>query len=116
MSANRKAPDETLSIWALAEGQTALQLGLTGIPVEQPESIDDAERLLGAFLLQDSGMVIVQESLRERFSERFAERLARHGGMPLIIYCPPFEDEQPATDELIARVLKPVTGYEIRLD
>lgn len=103
-------------IIAVARGQSALQLGLTGVRVEEAASVEAAEQRLDELLVSDAEMLIVEEALRDEFSEWFRLRLARHGGLPLVIFAPAFASEDAGTDAYINAILKPAVGFEIRLD
>lgn len=105
------------NVVALTRGQTSLQLALAGVHVEEMPTVDEAEERLGQLLeSRESRVVIVQEEYRTAFSEWFAERLRRHKGLPLIVYCPAFEEEDSNVDAYLTAVLKPAIGYEIRLE
>jgi vacuolar-type H+-ATPase subunit F/Vma7 len=104
------------SLVAIANGQTALELGLAGVRVEEVREPREAEKVLEGLLESDAQMVIVQEDFRGKFSEWFENRLARHGGLPLVIYCPAFEEEDAGTDAYINAIVRPAVGFEIRLD
>lgn len=103
-------------IVALAQGNNVLSLGLTGVDVEQCTSVDEVEDRLSELMQGEAQVVIVDEYYRSRFSEFFQGRLSRHSGLPLIIYCPAFEDEDPGTEAYINSIVKPAVGFEIRLD
>ena len=108
--------DLSSRVVAVANGRLALQLALTGIHVEEPDQGDEAEDMLTGFLESDTGIVIVQEDLRDGFSDRFRDRLERHAGQPLILYCPSLVEEAGDVDRYVSEVIKPAVGYEIRLD
>lgn len=102
---------------AVARTNTALGLGLTGVRVEQVSDVRDAERVLEDLLRTgDTEIVIVEDELRNAFSERFRNILFRHSGLPLLIYCPAFDQEEAGTQDYINAILKPAVGFEIRLD
>lgn len=101
---------------ALVKDNTALKLMLAGIRVEPTHDARSAEERLDDLLESETGVVIVQEQFRDHFSEFFSERLRRHKGLPLIVYCPVFEDEDSNVDAYLSSVLKPAVGYEIRLE
>lgn len=101
---------------ALANGQAALQVGLTGVPVEEILSVDRAENRLAELMDSDAEVVIVNEEFRDQFSEWFQMRLAKHNKLPLIIFCPSFENEDAGTLAYINAIVKPAVGFEIRLD
>jgi len=103
-------------IAALVKDQTALKLMLAGIRVERTRDARSAEGRLDELLESDAGVVIVQEEFRDQFSEFFTERLRRHKGLPLVVYCPAFEDDDSNVDAYLSAVLKPAIGYEIRLE
>ena len=105
------------SVIALTRGQTSLQLALAGVTVEETPTVDDAEKRIGELIqTREARVVIVQEEYRTEFSEWFVERLRRHKGLPLIVYCPAFEEEDSNVDAYLTAVLKPAIGYEIRLE
>ena len=106
----------TSNVAAIAQGRTALELGLTGVPVHEAAGIDEAENLLADFLESGVRVVIVDEIFRSQFSDWMASRLARHSGLPLVIYCPSFAEEEAGTDAYIVSIVKPAIGFEIRLD
>lgn len=101
---------------ALANGQAALQVGLTGVPVEEVFSVDAVETRLAELMDSDTDLVIVNEEFRDQFSEWFQMRLAKHNKLPLIIFCPSFENEEAGTLEYINSIVRPAVGFEIRLD
>ncbi len=104
-------------IIALAGGTVGLKLALAGMHVENTDGTRGVETRLGELLESDeASVVVVQEEHRSRFSEWFTERLRRHKGLPLVVYCPSFEDEESNVDAYLAAVLKPAIGYEIRLE
>jgi vacuolar-type H+-ATPase subunit F/Vma7 len=78
---------------AIAQGQPALELGLTGIAVEEIQETADVEARLTDLIESDAQLIIVEERYREQFSEWFTARLARHNKLPLVIFCPSFSDE-----------------------
>jgi len=105
------------NVIALTYGQTSLQLSLAGVYVEETTKVEDAEKRLGQLLeTREARVVIVQEEFRAQFSEWFSERLRRHKGLPLIVYCPAFDQEDSNVDAYLTAVLKPAIGYEIRLE
>ncbi len=101
---------------ALANGQAALQVGLTGVPVEEVYDVETVENRLMELMGSDAEVLIVNEEFRSQFSEWFQGRLARHSGLPLIIFCPSFEEEDAGTLAYINAIVKPAVGFEIRLD
>ncbi len=101
---------------ALANGQAALQIGLTGVPVEEVYDVEAVETRLSDLMDSDAEVVIVNEEFRSQFSEWFQGRLARHNRLPLIIFCPSFEEEDAGTLAYINAIVKPAVGFEIRLD
>ncbi len=103
-------------VLALASGQAALQLGLAGVPVEEVFSAETVENRLADLMASDTSVVIVNEEFRDQFSEWFQMRLAKHNTLPLIIFCPSFENEDAGTLEYINAIVKPAVGFEIRLD
>jgi len=104
------------NVVAIAKDQVALQLALTGVYVEEVKDAREAEQILGKYLSNGTGVVIVQEDFRQGFSEYFSTQLAKHRGQPLVVYCPSFDQEGSNVDSYIASVLKPAIGYEIRLE
>lgn len=103
-------------IVALARGNTALSLGLTGVPIEELRTQTGVEDRLSDLLDSDADVVIVAEEWRNGFSEWMQNRLAKHGRRPLVIYCPSFDEDDPGTDAYINAIVKPAVGFEIRLD
>jgi len=103
------------SIVALAQGATALNLALTGVDVEEFAETKDAENRCIELLQDGLDVFILEEQLSESFSERTRERLARHRGTPLVVYCPPFDEEESDVDAYLSSVIKPAVGFEIRL-
>jgi len=101
---------------ALAHGNSALALSLTGVTVEQTASQNAVEDRLSELLESDEDIVIVDEYWREHFSEWMQMRLERHGGKPLVMFCPSFDEEDPNTTAYINAIVKPAVGFEIRLD
>ena len=101
---------------ALVKDNTALKLMLAGIRVEITNDPETAQTRLDDLLESDTGVVIVQEEYRSQFSEFFTERLRRHKGLPLVVYCPAFEEEESNVDAYLSAVLKSAVGYEIRLE
>jgi len=105
------------NIVAIGHGNSTLSVSLTGVPVEEIESVREVEKRLGELLdSRDADVVILDEANRSEFSEWFQNRLAKHGGRPLVIFCPSFEEEDPGTDAYINAIVKPAVGFEIRLD
>lgn len=105
------------NVIALTKGLTSLQLTLAGMQVEKledPRTVE--ERLAAAIESQEARVIIVQEEFRSQFSEWFTERMRRHKGLPLVVYCPAFEEEESDVDAYLTAVLKPAIGYEIRLE
>ena len=103
-------------ILALAHGNSALSLALTGVTVEDLASQTSVEERLRDLLASDYDIVIVDEHWRENFSEWMQLQLGRHKGAPLVIFCPSFSEEDPGTDAYINAIVKPAVGFEIRLD
>jgi len=101
---------------ALASGQAALQVGLTGVPVEEVFDVSAVENRLAELMSSDAKVVIVNEEFKDQFSEWFQGRLARHNTLPLIIFCPSFAEEDAGTLEYINSIVRPAVGFEIRLD
>lgn len=104
------------NVVAIAQGRTALELGLTGVPVHEVTDVGEAEELVAGFLESAVLVVIVDEGFRERFSDWMTGRLRRHSGLPLVIFCPRFTEEDAGTDAYINAIVKPAVGFEIRLD
>ncbi|PCJ51336.1 MAG: hypothetical protein COA73_17715 [Candidatus Hydrogenedentota bacterium] len=102
-------------IVALANDTTALNLSLTGVKVEEPLDIKEAEARCDALMQDGLDLLIVEERLRDAFSERMRERLARHIGEPLIVFCPAFDEEDTDVDSYLSSIIKPAVGFEIRL-
>lgn len=93
-----------------------MQLALTGIRVEDAWTPDEAEDAVERYLDSDTRILIVEENLLHEFSDALNERLERHVDLPLVVYCPEFEQEDSDVDAYLTAVLKPAIGYEIRLD
>ncbi len=106
----------TSNVVAIAHGRTALELGLTGVPVQEVSDVEEAENLLADLLESDVQVAILDEAFREQFSEWMTNRLRQHSGLPLVIFCPSFAEEEAGTDEYIIGIVKPAVGFEIRLD
>ncbi|MBP8130513.1 MAG: hypothetical protein KA184_13120 [Candidatus Hydrogenedentes bacterium] len=102
----------------VAIGRAALELGvgLTGVRVERIDQVRDMESRLDELLDSEARVVLVDETFRDQFSEWCSNRLARHKGQPLVIYCPPFDEDDAHTDAYISAILRPAVGFEIRLD
>lgn len=104
-------------VLAIVQGHVALELGLAGVPVEEPANVEEAEKLTAQRLEdRDVDVLILQEDLRAGFSEWHINQLLRHRGLPLVVNCPAFEEEESDVDGYLAAVLKPAIGYEIRLE
>ena len=101
---------------AVAHGNTALSLALTGVTVEEIEDVTEAEERLAELLDGDNEVVIADERFRGKFSDWFEMRMQRHSGRPRLIFCPTFEEEDAGTDAYINAIVKPAVGFEIRLD
>ena len=106
----------TTKVIAIAKGQPALELGLTGIAVEEIHKTEDVETRLVELIEGDAELVIVEEGYRDHFSDWFTARLARHNKLPLIIFCPSFTDEDADSAAYIGGIVKSAVGFEIRLD
>ena len=104
------------NVTGIAQGNTALELGLTGVAVQEVTDVDEVERLLADLLESDAPVVIVDEMFREQFSDWMLNRLHRHSGSPLVVFCPSFAEEDAGTDVYISSIVKPAVGFEIRLD
>ena len=101
---------------AVAHGNTALSLALTGITVEELHDVKDAEKRLVELLDSQHEVVIADERYRDELSEWFQLRMQRHSGLPILIFCPTFDEEDAGTDAYINAIVKPAVGFEIRLD
>jgi vacuolar-type H+-ATPase subunit F/Vma7 len=104
------------NVVAIAKDHTALQLALTGVYVEEVRDAREAEDVLSRYLEDGASVLIVQEDFRLGFSEYFGAQLAKRRGLPLVVYCPSFDDNDTNVDAYISSVLKPAIGYEIRLE
>lgn len=106
------------SVIALAGSEIGLQLGLAGVPVVEVADVDEALEILTRYLdgLDSAQIVLVDENLRQRFPERVHKRIREHRGLPLILFCPSFQTDENNADALLAELLKPAIGYEIRLE
>lgn len=102
-------------IAAIAMDAAALNLGLAGIRVEEIADVREVEKRMEELMQDGLEVLIVDERYRRHFSERMRERLARHKGQPLIVYCPPFDEEDTDVDAYLNAVIKPAVGFEIRL-
>ena len=60
-------------------------------------------------------MLILDERYRSQFSQRMQDKLSRHNGEPLIVFCPPFDEEGVDVDSYLSSIIKPAVGFEIRL-
>lgn len=100
----------------IAHGQTALELALSGIHVEDIEDITEVEKRLDELLSSDAEVVILDENFRNQYSDVMDAKLKRHSGLPLIIYCPGFIEKDAGADAYINAIVKPAVGFEIRLD
>lgn len=103
-------------IVAIAHPSSALTLGLAGIRVEEVLNEHAADRRVEELLKSDAEMLLIDEELRSGFSEYTELVLSRHKGLPLVIFCPAFRDEEADTGKYINAILKPAVGFEIRLD
>lgn len=106
------------NVCAIAQGSLAIHLGLAGLHVEQPESGETVESILDAMLNDPENyvLIIVQEVYRRDFSEWFLERLKRHKGRPLVVFCPDYSDDTIDPHSYVTTILKPVLGFELRLE
>ena len=103
-------------IIAVARPNIAVGLDLTGIHVVENTDVASAEQLIEETLDSDTEMLLIDESFRDEFSEFLQLRLERHSGLPLVIFCPSFQEEEANTEAYINAILKPAVGFEIRLD
>lgn len=102
-------------IAALAMDSTALNLALTGVKVEELSDVHAVEERLEKLLQEELDVLIVDERYREDFSARTNDRIANHKEAPLLVFCPPFDDETSDVDAYLSSVIKPAVGFEIRL-
>lgn len=102
-------------ITALASGNAAMKLALTGLRVREVADAKDAEDALETLMQEKLDVIIIEEKLRDEFSERTQEKLKRHKGAPLLVNCPSFDDEETDVDAYLSSVIKPAVGFEIRL-
>ena len=116
MATDTASESSYAKVVALATGSSALKLGLTGVPVEELSDIEEIEKRLIDLLDSDMDVIIMNESFRDQFTEWCQGRLARHGGLPLVIYCPSFSEEDADTGAYIGAIVKSAVGFEIRLD
>ncbi|MGI6459526.1 MAG: hypothetical protein ACOX5J_05425 [Candidatus Hydrogenedentales bacterium] len=100
----------------IAEDHLAGLLALTGIYVEEVRDAAEAQDALARLLDSSAQCIIVQESFREAFSPWFQDRLRAHRGLPLVMYCPAFDQEDAEIDAYLTSVIRPAVGYEIRLE
>lgn len=103
-------------IVAIAQPNSAMGLGLTGIRVEEAQSARKADRRIEELLKSDADMLLIDENLRGELSEYTRLLLDRHKGLPLVIFCPAFREDEVDTRKYINAILKPAVGFEIRLD
>ena len=103
------------SIAALAKDSTAMNLALTGIRVEEVADAKDAESRLEELMQDGLDVLILDERYRDEFSARTNERLAAHKDAPLVVFCPPFDEEDSDVDAYLSSVITPAVGFEIRL-
>jgi len=102
-------------ICALARDAIALSLALTGIRVEEVSDVQDGESRCDELLQDGLDVLIIEEQLRDGFTDRMKDRLKRHEGLPLIVYCPAFDEEDSNVAAYLSAVIKPAVGFEIRL-
>lgn len=102
-------------ITALASGNAAMKLALTGLRVREVADAKDAEDALETMMQEKLDVIIIEEKLRHGFSERTQEKLKRHKGAPLLVNCPSFDEEETDVDAYLSSVIKPAVGFEIRL-
>lgn len=102
-------------ITALASGNAAMKLALTGLRVREVADAKDAEDALESMMQEKLDVIIIEEKLRHGFSERTQEKLKRHKGAPLLVNCPSFDEEETDVDAYLSSVIKPAVGFEIRL-
>ena len=112
----RERLDASASVVAVARDHVALQFVLAGIRVEEVNAASDAEDILDELLDEGLDLLVVDARFRDGFSAVFENRLADHRGLPLVVFCPQFEDDAADPDEQMAAELKRVIGHEIRLD
>lgn len=101
---------------ALARGDIALNLDLTGLSVEHFSNVEDVESRLRKLMESDARVLIVEEGFRDEYSDWFREQLKKHSGEPLIVYCPAFDDADSDVDAYLSSVIRPAVGFEIRLE
>ncbi len=102
-------------IFAVASGNTAMKLALTGIRVREVADSKEAEQALESLMQEKLDVIVVEEKLRHGFSERAQDKLKRHKGAPLLVNCPSFDEEETDVDAYLSSVIKPAVGFEIRL-
>lgn len=102
-------------IMAVASGNAAMKLGLTGMRVREVADSKEAETALDTLMQDKLDVIIIEEKLRHGFSERAQDKLKRHKGAPLLVNCPSFDDEETDVDAYLSSVIKPAVGFEIRL-
>jgi vacuolar-type H+-ATPase subunit F/Vma7 len=100
----------------IAEEHLAIVFAVAGMHVEEVRDVTEAEEALDSYLESDVQFVVVQEKFRDMFSAWFRERLTAHRGLPLVVYCPDFAQEESQVDDYLASVIRPAVGYEIRLE
>lgn len=102
---------------ALARGDIALNLDLTGVQVEHVKDVAEVEKRAREMMEKGATQVlIIEEGFRAEFSDIFKDHLKRHHGEPLIVFCPVFEQEESNVDEYLSSIIRPAVGFEIRLE
>ena len=109
------APEQR-PVVAVARDHVALQLALTGVHTEQVSDTEAAEEVVSHYLDQPVEVLIVQEELRAGFSHALRDKLERHRRAPLVVFCPSFDEGEAEVDAYLTAVLKPIIGYEMRLE
>jgi vacuolar-type H+-ATPase subunit F/Vma7 len=103
-------------ILAIAQDHVALQLALSGVPIQRVATAEEAEPLLEKHLEGDTDVLLIQDEIRAGFSEFHMNMLKRHKGSPLVVSCPSFDEEESDVDAYLSAIIKPAVGYEIRLE
>lgn len=107
--------DEESPVVAVAQGHLALQFALTGIRVEEIDDPSRAENVVAELLSGTAEMIIIDDRFRREFSDRLTETLDEHSGLPLVVYCPSFEQDVAGAEAAMSSELKRVIGYEIKI-
>lgn len=107
----------SFSVRVVSQPAVAPGFGLTGLPVREVASEDEAVALLRE-LTDDaaSGILLVEETVYGHLPEDFRRRLSRRR-LPLVVPFPgPGWDDRPeGAESYIVELLRQVIGYRVRL-